>query len=138
VQLARQPSRVLNIYSLTLWGCLVALVAVVIGGAYVIVAPDSPRVFGQPEPPSPPGTVRLREEGEAMQRRAERAQREAEAYARSPERRKELASDFKMGFAVSLPLILCLFWLMLTNRRPRDAVLLSLPSLVVAAVLLVA
>jgi hypothetical protein len=131
----RQPMnkpQVRSIYSLALWGCFVALLAVLISGAVVILDPNV-RTFGQAEPPSAPGTIRTREEGDAIERRARENMRHAEEYTRSGQSKRETSSDFRIAFGVTAPLLLLLAWPLLRIRRGLQAISLALPVLVVGA-----
>jgi hypothetical protein len=123
-----------SIYSLALWGCVVALLSVVVSGAVVVLAPNA-RTFGQPELPSPPGSIRTREEGDAIERRARENLRQAEEYIRSGASKRELRSSFARTFGISAPLLVLLTWLLLRIRRPADAVTIAVPALLVGALI---
>ena len=121
-----------SIYSLALWGCVVALLSVLVSGAIVVLAPNA-RTFGQLELPQPPGTIRTREEGDAIERRAKENMRQVEEYIQSGASTRDLRSDFRRAFGVSAPFLLLLAWLLLRTRRLTQGVAIAVPVLLVGA-----
>jgi hypothetical protein len=128
-----QPSPTRSIYSLALWGCVVALLSVLVSGAVVVFAPNA-RTFGQLELPSPSGIIRTREEGDAIERRARENMRQAEEYSQSGASKREIQSAFRSAFGASAPLLLLLAWLLLRTRRLPQATAVAVPVLFAAAV----
>ena len=113
---------------------MVALLAALISGAVVVLDPNI-RTFGQPEPPSASGTIKTREEGDAIERRARENMRQAEEYARSGASKREVRADFRSVFGVTAPVLFMLAWPLLRIRRAAQAISLAIPVLVVSALI---